>query len=198
MVPFGVVSATRQSVRWPHASFYFVTFPIGDATRERVGGGSRLFDVPSQAPQTVIYGCFGSCTFFGGSSATFLVRTSFLVCVRRFTLEFGGPLTRLLQVSTCCFMKCTAVANLPEGAVQFCACIVDVCARSIVKGPAVGDLHGGGDHTLTRELHVLQTVLVLLGLNSKSPSSRASPTSWCPQRSRIPPPRRPVPAQCSG
>ena len=62
--------------------------------------------------------------FFGGSPATFSVGTSFLVCVSSFTFEFGGPLARLLQFSTCCFMSCWAVANLPEGAVQFLARIV--------------------------------------------------------------------------
>ena len=124
---------------------YFVAFSVGEATRERVGGGSRLSDLPSQAPQTVIHGCFGSCMFFGGSSATFSLRTSFLLCVRRFTLEFGGPLARLLQNGACFYVEYLAVATLPEGAVQI--------------RPAMGVLLGGGNHALTRGLQlVLLTV----------------------------------------
>ena len=87
--------------------------------------------------------------FFGGSSATFSVRTSFLVCVRRFTLEFGGPVARLLQIGACFCVKYPAVVSL-KAPFRF--------AQQLV-------LHGGGDHALTRGLQlVLQTVLILLGL----------------------------------
>ena len=42
-----------------------------------------------------------------------------------------------------------------------------------MKGPAVGELLGDGDHALTRELQlVLQTILVLLGLVELLPSSK--------------------------
>ena len=56
--------------------------------------------------------------FFGGSDAGFSMRPSFLVCVLRFTLEFGGPLARLLQIGACFHVKHPAVVNLPEGAAQ--------------------------------------------------------------------------------
>ena len=129
---------------------YFDAFSVGDATRERVGGGSRLFDLPSQAPQTLIHRCIGSCMFFGGSSAIFSLRTRFLLCIRRFTLEFGGPLARLLQNGACFYVEYLAVANLPEGAVQI--------------RPAMCVPLGGGNHALTRGLQlVLQTVHGLEG-----------------------------------
>ena len=61
-------------------------------------------------------------------------------------------------------MSRSAIAHFPEGAFQLYACIVNVTARSIVQGPAIGELLGGDDHTLARELQlVLQTVLVFLG-----------------------------------
>ena len=74
-------------------------------------------------------------------------------------LRLSG-LARLLHFSTCCLTSRSAIADFPERATQFCTRIVNVSARCIVQGPAICELLGGGDHTLTR---VLQTVLVFLG-----------------------------------
>ena len=94
--------------------------------------------------------------FLYGTSTAFTVRPGSFMGVSSLAFEFGGPLARLLQIDTCYFVKRPAVANLPEGAVQ-------VCARNLVKGPAAGELLGGGDHALTFDLQlILQTVLVLL------------------------------------
>ena len=73
------------------------------------------------------------------------------------------------------------IADFPEGAAQFCTRIVNVSARCIVQGPAICELLGGGDHTLTCELQlVLQTVLVFLGPVQLLPNLLATANSMHP------------------
>ena len=124
---------------------YFVTFAVRHCTSQRVSGGSRLFHKPSQAPQTVVHGCFRSCMFSE--------RTCFLMHVRCFALELDCPLARLLQVSASLHVQRPAIVDLPKGPIQV--------------RPA------GGYHALARDLHlIMQTVLVLPGLvKVLSPSS---------------------------
>ena len=124
--------------------------------------------------------------FLRSKSASLPVRPGSFIGVSRLAFEFGGPLARFLQVDTCCFVT-------RRQFVHVCACIDEVCARSIVKGQAVGELLGCGDRALTRELKlVLQMVLVLLGLVElqprtlprtacRHPRSRALLSSWYPQ-----------------
>ena len=58
--------------------------------------------------------------FFGCSSATFSVKTSFLMCVVHcLALEFGGPLARLLQVGTSFHVQDPAIVDLPESSLKF-------------------------------------------------------------------------------
>ena len=68
----------------------FIVFAVRHSAGQGVRGAGRLLHEASQTTQTVTHSCFGSCMFFGGSSTTFSVRTSFLVCVRRFTFGFCG------------------------------------------------------------------------------------------------------------
>ena len=86
----------------------------------------------------------------------------FLMRFSGFALEISSSLTRLLHVCANCFMCRPAAADFPEGAIQFCARIVDVSTRSVVQGPAVGELHGGGDHTLARELQFVKKAILIL------------------------------------
>ena len=84
------VVAIPQSFRKLNVCILFHCFRGPALRRSRVRGVGRLLHEASQTTQTVIHSCFGSCMFFGGSSTTLFVRTSFLVCVRRFTFEFCG------------------------------------------------------------------------------------------------------------
>ena len=104
----------HSSISSVDARRYFIS---GDATRERVGGGSRLFDVLSQAPQNCVFnGCFGCCMFFGGSSATFSVKPKFLVCGPvALRLTSAVPLARFLQIGARFYVKYFAVVSLPDG-----------------------------------------------------------------------------------
>ena len=95
---------------------YFVAFAVRHSAGQRVSGGSRFFHEPSQAPQTVVHGCFRSCMIFGCSSATFSVRTCFLMRVRCF--ELGGPLAHLLEVSASLHVQPSAFVDLPKGPIQ--------------------------------------------------------------------------------
>ena len=56
MVPLGVVSATHRLAQWLPSIFCLIALADRHSACERVGGGSRLLDVPSQTAQTVIDG----------------------------------------------------------------------------------------------------------------------------------------------
>ena len=77
-------------------------------------------------PKTLVHRCFGSCMFFGCSSATFSVRTCFLVRVRCFTLELCGPPARLLLVCGSLHVQRPAIVDLPKGPsqVRLASCVL--------------------------------------------------------------------------
>ena len=127
----------------------------------------RFFNKSSQAPQTVVDVGLRLRMFFRSTSTSLPVCPGPFMGVVGLAFEFGGPLARLLRVGTCCFVKCLAVVNLAEGAVQI--------------HPTIGELLGGGDHTLTRGLQlVLRTVLVFWAMSSSSMASHATANSMSP------------------
>ena len=103
---------------------YLITFTIGYATRERVGGCSCFFHASTHESQAVVHSCFRSCVLVGDSPATLSMGARFLVRFRGFAFEVSGDLARLLHFSNNCFMSRSAIADFPEGTTQFCTRIV--------------------------------------------------------------------------